>query len=289
MEDIQRLEFLAGGDVLDRLSCHRLDGKGRTSPGVAVHLGQDHPVEIQPVVECLGSLDGVLSGHRIYYEEGLGRLDCGVHGRNLVHQFLVNRKTSRSVYDYNRDAFALCLGDGATGYPDVVCDTFFCVNRYPCLGAEDLQLLYCGRPEGVAGCQKHLHSPLALDVGCKLRGESGLSRTVQSGHEHHSWLAFYVDVRRSAAHEFGELVVDDLYHHLLRFHGSEDILAHCLLLHIVAEFLGYLVAYVGVQEGASDVLNGFGDVDLGDLAFAFQYFKRPFKPFAQVLKHLFLK
>ncbi len=116
-------------------------------------------------------------------------------------------------------------------------------------------------------------------------GEGGLTGTVQTGHEHHGGIPLDVDVLRLGAHEIREFVVHDLHHHLLRLHGREHIGADGLVLHPVAEILRHLVTDIGIQEGLADVLDGFRDVDFGDLAFTLQYLERPFQPFAQVLKH----
>ena len=67
--------------------------------------------------------------------------------------------------------------------------------------------------------------------------------------------------------------MDDLHDHLLRLHGSKDVLSDGLLLYVVAECLCDLVAHVGVQEGAADVLHRLGDVYLGDLTFTFEDFE----------------
>ena len=51
VEDVERLHLFAGGDELDGLADDGLDGKGRTAAGVAVHLGEDHAVEVEPLVK----------------------------------------------------------------------------------------------------------------------------------------------------------------------------------------------------------------------------------------------
>ena len=71
--------------------------------------------------------------------------------------------------------------------------------------------------------------------------------------------------------------MDDLDHHLLRLDGGEDVLAHGLDLHPVAEFLRHLVADIGIQQGPADVLKGLGYVYFGNPAFALQNLEGPFK------------
>ena len=77
----------------------------------------------------------------------------------------------------------------------------------------------------------------------------------------------------------------DLHHHLLRLHGRENARADGLVFHLVAEILGYFVAYIGIQEGLADVLDGFRNIDFGDLAFTLEYLERPFQSLAQILEH----
>ena len=80
--------------------------------------------------------------------------------------------------------------------------------------------------------------------------------------------------------------MNDLDDHLLRLDCCEYVLAYCLLLHVVAELLRYLVADVGIQQGATDVLHSFRDIDLGNLAFTLEDLERSLKSFTQIFKHM---
>ena len=106
---------------------------------------------------------------------------------------------------------------------------------------------------------------------CKLAGESGLTGTVQTGHEHDAGLS--LDIYRDVlgAHEIGKFVVDDLDHHLLRLDCCQYILAESFGLYAIAEFLGDLVADVGVKKRLTDILDGLGDIDFGDFPFSLKY------------------
>ena len=83
--------------------------------------------------------------------------------------------------------------------------------------------------------------------------------------------------RGRAAHQLGQLVADDLGHHLSRLDGFEHVLAQGFLLHFVGEGLGNLVVDVGVDQRAADLLERLRDVDLGDAPLAFENFERPFE------------
>ena len=165
---------------------------------------------------------------------------------------------------------------------------FFGVNGDAHLGTQGLELLYGCRTEGVAGGKEHLGSAFALDVEGQFAAEGGLSRTVQTCHQHHCRLSLDVDVTVFAAHQRGELVMDYLHDHLLRLHCREHVLAKRLLLHVVAELLCYLVAYVGIEQGAAYVLEGFRNVDFGNLAFSLEQFEGSLYLFTEILEHIFL-
>ena len=74
--------------------------------------------------------------------------------------------------------------------------------------------------------------------------------------------------------------MDDLDDHLLRLHCGEYVLAYGLLLDLITESLCYLIAYVGVQKGTTNVLHGFRDVYLGYLSFSLEDLERSLKSFA---------
>ena len=279
MEHVHRLHFLSRGDELDWLSGDVLDGKRGAASGVTVHLRKHDSVKIKPLVEDLGGLHRILTGHRIDHEQGLCRIHGLVQGRDLVHQLLIHSQTSGGVYDDHRITLGLGLCYGVLGDPDRVLDTILGVNRNLDSLTEHLQLFDCGRAERVAGGEEHLHPSLALDVVRQLGRERGLTGTVQTRDQNYSRIALDVDVLRRAAHKVRKLVVDDLDHHLLRLHGREDILSHRLDFHLVAEVFGHAEAYVSVQQRPADVLKRLRDIDLGDFTLALQNLEGSLKPF----------
>ena len=72
---------------------------------------------------------------------------------------------------------------------------------------------------------------------------------------------------------------------LLGLDGGEDIGAHRLLLHAVAEVLGHLVGHVGVEKGPADLLEGLGHIYFSDLSFAFEYLEGSFQSVGEVFEH----
>src|SRR5262249_113758 len=61
----EAIEFFANADELDWYARHFLDREGSTATGVAIHLGQDDTIEFESIVECLRTVNGVLTGHGV--------------------------------------------------------------------------------------------------------------------------------------------------------------------------------------------------------------------------------
>ena len=66
--------------------------------------------------------------------------------------------------------------------------------------------------------------------------------------------------------------MNNLDHQLARLNGCEHVHAHCLFLDRISKCLGYFIVDVGIQKGTSDIFEGFGNVNLGNLAFTFKDF-----------------
>ena len=94
VELLKVFHLLADSDEFDRLVHHCADGKGRAATGVAVELRQNHPVEVQSVVEFLGSVDRVLTRHRVHHEKRLLGIDSFLDALYLVHHLLVYGKAA---------------------------------------------------------------------------------------------------------------------------------------------------------------------------------------------------
>src|SRR5574344_2798030 len=97
MEHIQGINLLSGRYELDRFSDYSLDGKGCTTSGITIHLGQYNSVEIKHIVESLSGFYGVLTCHRIDHEENLSRIYCFLDGSDLIHHFLVYCETTCGI------------------------------------------------------------------------------------------------------------------------------------------------------------------------------------------------
>jgi hypothetical protein len=65
MDFFQRIRLFADADVFDRLFGDAVYRQRRAAAGVAVHLRQHHAGDVKRLVEALGDLHRVLSGHAV--------------------------------------------------------------------------------------------------------------------------------------------------------------------------------------------------------------------------------
>ena len=79
----------------------------------------------------------------------------------------------------------------------------------------------------------------------------------------------------------------NLYHQLTWLHRCEYVHAESFFLHRVGEGLSHFIVYVGIQQSASYVFEGFGNVDFGNLAFTFENFETAFKSVTKIFKHIY--
>ena len=280
MELVDGIELLAGTHELDGLVHHRADGEGRTATGVTVELGQYHAVEVQAVVEFLGRVHGILTGHGIDHEEDFVGMDGLLDGGNLVHHFLVHGQTTGGIDDNQVVTFGLGLLDGVLGNLHGVFAVGLAVHGHVNLLGQYAQLFDGGRTIDVAGHEQRLAVLLRLEHAGQLAREGCLTRTLQTRHQDDRRFAAQVDFGGFAAHQLRQFVVDNLHHQLAGLDGGQHVLSHGLCLDGISKVFGHLVVDVGVEQGFAYVLQGFGYIDFGDFAFTFQYLERPFEPFA---------
>ena len=75
MERLERVVLFAHAYELDRLACDLANGKRRAAAGVAIHLGQHHAGKRQLLVELVGGVDRILSGHGVGHEQDFLRIE----------------------------------------------------------------------------------------------------------------------------------------------------------------------------------------------------------------------
>ena len=101
VEPVERVELLADRRELDRLAGHRAHRERRAAARVAVELRQHDAVEVDPLLERLRDVDGLLAGHRVEDEQDVRRLRLAPDGRELLHQLLVDVEAAGGVEDHD--------------------------------------------------------------------------------------------------------------------------------------------------------------------------------------------
>ena len=138
------------------------------------------------------------------------------------------------------------------------------------LFAQNLQLAYGGRTVDVARGQQ---GPFVLvfQIEGDLSGGGGLAAALQAGHEDdRRRLGGHVELGLTAAHEGGQLLIDDLHHLLAGGEALQHLAAHGPLLDLGAEVLGHFIVDVRLQQGHADLAHGGVDVGLAEAAALFQ-------------------
>ncbi len=276
MEHIEGIHLLTDTDELDGLLHHRTDSESRTTTGVAVQLGQHHAVEVQAVVEGLGRVHGILTRHGIDHKQGLMRMHRFLDVGDFVHHLLINGQTTSGIDDDDILALTLSVLDGVLRNLYWILVAFLAIDFNLNLLTQHLQLLDSSRTIHVASHQQHLLAAFALQIRSQLGRERGLTRALQTRNQNNARLAFQVNIDGIATHQFGQLVVHNLNHHLARFHRSENLLAEGFFLNVIGDILGNLIADVGIQKGATDFLHRIGHVHLSDIGLSFKDFERTF-------------
>ena len=172
------------------------------------------------------------------------------------------------------------MADSVLGYLDGIFIAVFGIDGHTDLLGEHLELVDGGGTVYVACHEQRTLALLRLELACELAGKCCLTRALQTRHEDDGGIAREVDLGSVASHEAGELVMDYLDHEFARLDGVDYVLTHRLGLDFVGKLFGYLEVYVGLEECATHVLESLGDIDFGNLAFAFKYLEAPFEPFA---------
>ena len=195
---------------------------------------------------------------------------------DFVHHLLVNGQTTGGIDDDHVLVLGLGVLNGVLGNLNGVLVAFLAIHLHFHLLTQHLQLVDSGGTVHVAGHQQHLLALLAFQIISQFGRESGLTGTLKTSDQNDGGLTFQIDFRLFATHQLGQLVVDDLHHHLTRLHRGQNLLTQGLLFDLVGDFLGNLVADIGVEQRAADFLHGVGHVDFSDISLSFKDFERAF-------------
>ena len=105
VEGVYGFHLFASTNKLDGLIDNGTNGECSTTTGVTIQLGENHTGVVQSVVEFLGSVNGILTGHGIHHEEDFVRIDGILDVRNLLHQLLIDSQTTSGIHD----DYVVCL------------------------------------------------------------------------------------------------------------------------------------------------------------------------------------
>ncbi len=266
VEALQLIELLADRRVENRLAGHRLHGQRRAAAGVPIELRQQHAVELNPFRECLRHVDRVLAGHRVEHQEDVVGLGALADRRQLLHQLLVDVQASRRVDDHDVLAGGAGLAQRPIGDLDRIAFGALLIDPGSGSLAHRDQLLDGRRALRVAG---HQRGPLSIldEVLGELRAGGGLARALEPGHQDHGRpRAGKGQIAAGAAHQRGQLLVDDLHHLLAGVEAVEDPGPEAALLDLGGELLHDLEVDVGLEQREADLAHRAVDIRLGQLA-----------------------
>ena len=229
--------------------------------------------DVEVLIERLGGTDGVLTGHGVDHEQDLVGLDGFLDGLQLVHERFVDVQAARRIEEDHVVAVPDGVGNGGLGNIDRV-RLAHLKDGDTELRAYDLQLLDGGRTVNVTGGEQRTFLLLLFEKPGELCAVGGLARALQADqHNDRGRLGGELQLLVFAAHQIGQLFVDDLDDHLCGRQTLENVRADAALGGFFDEVLDDLVVDVGLQQGETDLAHGFLDVGLGQTALAAQLFE----------------
>ena len=273
VEGLDLVELLADAGELDGLAGQRLDRQRRAAAGVTVELGEHDTGDIERIVKGLRGRDRVLTDHRVDDEQDLRRIDGGLDVLQLGHERLINVQTAGRVEKDKVVAVFFCVLDAGLGDRDRIALPHLEHGNIK-LAADGLKLLDGSRTVHVARDEQRALALLAHEAG-ELGAVGRLARALQAD-EHDDARRMGADVQLLilAAHEGGELFVDDLDDHLRGREALEHIRPRRALGHLAHKVLDDLEVHVRLEQRELDLTHGLLDVGLREPALAAQAFER---------------
>ncbi|MPN03201.1 hypothetical protein SDC9_150427 [bioreactor metagenome] len=210
VERFKVFQFFALTRKFDRLSGYGTDRQRSPTASVPVQFGQDDTGYAELFIEGLRYVDGILTGHRVYRKQDLGRIYCSFDVLQLCHQYFIHVQSSRRIDDDQIASIEFGLFNGLLRYIDRICFRPQCVDREIQLFAQSLQLVDCCRTVNVGCDQQRALVLFFLHVIGKLSGSGGLTSPLQADHHYDGrWLGRKLEWFLLPAHQFRQLFVDD--------------------------------------------------------------------------------
>ena len=283
MEHFEIGKLFSRTGKFDRLSRYGLDGKGRAASGIAIQLCQDHAGDIQQIVKGFRHIDGFLTGHGVYHQQNIRGSRRFLQPAQLVHQLFVDLQTASGIDDHIVVAvifgvlYRLLRGQHGVLGP-------LLENRGFRLFRHDLQLLDGGGAVNISRYQQRPVS-LAFQRMGKLCRMSGFTGTLQAAHHNNSRrVRGTFQTLFASSHQGGELLIDDLDHHLRGGQAFHHCRTNSALRHLCGKFLCHLIVDIGLQKGQAHLAHGLLYVCLRQLSLASQLLKRIAQLIGQSLK-----
>ena len=273
MEGLDLVELLSLAGELDGLAGDCAHREGRAAPRITVELGEDDTGDIQPLVEALGGIHRILTGHGVDHQQDLTGLYSSLDILELVHELLVDVQTARCVQKDHIIAVGLSVAHAGLGNIHRICFAHLEHGDIQ-LFAHHAQLLNGRGAINVAGHQQGAFTLLFQKTG-QFAAVGGFACALQADqHNDRGALGIGGEFLVFRAHEPGQFLIDDLHDHLGRGQTLEHVGTDAAVCGSADKVLDDLVADVRLKQCQTDLAHGGLDVGFCDTAFAAQLFER---------------
>ena len=272
MEGLDIAHLFAGAGEFDGFARYRAHGQGRAAAGIAIELCQDHAVDVELIVEGLGHVDRVLTGHRVHNQQNFLRMDRFLDAGQLVHQRFIHMQATGGIDDQHIAAIVARMLHGFLHRFNRILRALFKYGHVNLL-AHHLQLTDSGRTVNIAGGQQRLFAFFYQVIG-QLAAHGGFTSALQA--------AQHINSRHrgrpgkfgvAAAHQRGQFLVYNLDNLLTGVQGGQNLRADAALGNALNKILYDHIVDVGFQQRHAHFAHGVLDILLVELALARQLFK----------------
>ena len=269
MELINSIQLFTCTYKLNGLVDNRTDRECCTTTGVTVKLSQYYTVEVEAIIKFFCSINSILSGHGVYHEKDLIRVDGFLNSSNFVHHLFVYSQTPGCIDDYKIVSF------GFSFFNCILCNFYriltirFRVHRHFNLFSQYTKLFDSSRTIHVTGYEQRFAILFSFEHPGQLSGEGSLTRTLQTGHQDNSRMTICINLNGFSTHQLSKFVVNDFHHQLAWFHSSKYVLSQRFFFYCIGKSFRYLVVNVGIQQGFTHIFQCFCYIDLSDFTFTF--------------------
>ena len=203
-----------------------------------------------------GNGDGFLSQCRIAHQQYFVWFHLLFDAHQFLHQFLVYLQSASRIQNDRVNSILAGIVQCLLGQLGNVLLLAVRIHAHTQVLAQQLQLVYCGRPIHVASNKQHLLVCLVLQVLRQLGAGGGLAAAVETAQHDYGWLAFVkLKARAVLAQQCHQLVIDDFHHLLAWLHIAQHLLSQAFLRAFVHKVRGDLVVHIRFQQGIAYLLH----------------------------------